>query len=242
MRKLNVTVWDETEGPLGPYPNGIYKAIADFLEASGEFGRVYTAAQPQPEHGLTDELLENTDVLVWWSHLYHGDVDDTVVEKVRKRVMDGMGLLVLHSSHAAKIFCRLLGTDPGVLSWREDDEMERVWVIDANHPITHGLPEYFDIPKSEMYGEPFGIPAPDELLFISWHEGGEVFRSGCTFKRGNGKIFYFAPGHEAFPIYHMPIIQQIIINGVKWAASPKFESKGPRHVTTSPETHRKSKG
>ena len=239
MSKINVTVWDETEGPIGPYPNGIYQAIADFLVESGEFGTVRTATQPQPLHGLTDEVLEDTDVLVWWSHLYHGGVCDEIVEKVRKRVMNGMGLLVLHSSHASKIFTRLLGTDPGVLRWREDDELERVWVIEANHPITHGLPEYFDIPKSEMYGEHFGIPAPDELLFISWHEGGEVFRSGCTFKRGNGKIFFFGPGHEAFPIYYMPEIQQIIINGVKWAASPKFEPRVVRHTTESPEAIRK---
>ena len=239
MKKINVTVWDETEGPLGPYPNGIYQAIADFLIESGEFGEVRTATQPQPEHGLTDEVLESTDVLVWWSHLHHDGVDDAIVEKVRKRVMNGMGLLVLHSSHASKIFARLIGTDPGVLRWRENDELERVWIIEANHPITLGLPEYFDIPKSEMYGEHFGIPAPDELLFISWHEGGEVFRSGCTFKRGNGKIFYFGPGHEAFPIYHMPEIQQIIINGIKWAASPRFEPQHARHMPESPEAMRK---
>ena len=218
MKKLNVTVWDETEGPIGPYPNGIYQAIADFLVESGEFGQVNIALQPHPEHGLTQEVLDNTDVLVWWAHNHHGTVDDAIVEKVWQRVIGGMGILLLHSAHASKIFSKLLGTPTGNLRWRENAELERVWKIHHSHPITAGLPEYFEIPHSEMYGEHFAIPAPDELLFISWHEGGEVFRSGCTFNRGRGKIFFFAPGHETFPIYYMPEVQRIIINGIKWAA------------------------
>jgi len=239
MAKINVTVWDETQGALGPYPNGIYQAIADFLTASGEFGQVRTATQPEPEHGLTAEVLENTDVLIWWGHCHHATVDDAIVERVHKRVLDGMGLLVLHSAHAAKIFTRLLGTNTGALHWREASELERVWKIESNHPITQGLPQYFEIPQSEMYGEPFGIPAPDELLFVSWHEGGEVFRSGCTFKRGNGKIFYFAPGHEDYPIYYMPEIQKIIINAAKWATPLPCEPIQVQNVKESPETLRK---
>ena len=238
MRKINVTVWDETEGPLGPYPNGIYQAIADFLTASGEFAEVRIALQPHPEHGLTEELLSDTDVLIWWGHCHHASVDDAIVERVRKRVMAGMGLLVLHSGHASKIFSRLMGTDTGKLRWREADELERVWKIEHNHPITIGVPEYFDIPQSEMYGEHFCIPAPDELLFISWHEGGEVFRSGCTFRRGMGKIFYFSPGHETFPIYFMPEVQRIIINGVKWAAPLPFEPVVSGNTKVSPEAAR----
>jgi len=218
MKKINVTVWDETQGPIGPYPNGIYQAIADFLVESGQFGKVRTATQPEPEHGLTDEVLNDTDALIWWAHNHHKTVDDGVVEKVRKRVVEGMGLLVLHSGHAAKIFQQLMGSNTLHLRWREDGKAERVWKIEPNHPITAGLPDYFDIPQSEMYGEQFCIPAPDELLFISWYEGGEVFRSGCTFKRGLGKIFYFSPGHESFPVYYMPEVQQIIINAAKWAA------------------------
>jgi len=242
MKKINITVWDETQGPLGPYPNGIYQAIADFLAETGQFGIIRTATQPELEHGLTEEVLADTDVLIWWGHCYHGTVDDAIVERVRKRVMEGMGLLVLHSAHASKIFARLMGTDTGVLRWREADELERVWKIEANHPITAGLPDYFDIPKSEMYGEYFGIPAPDELLFISWHEGGEVFRSGCTFTRGLGKIFYFGPGHESLPIYYMPEVQQIIINAVKWAAPLHTEMPVVRNVKISPEMLRKEAG
>lgn len=55
-------------------------------------------------------------------------------------------------------------------------------------------------------------------MFISWFQGGEVFRSGVTYRRDKGKVFYFRPGHEAFPIYHMPIIQKVLINAVNWAA------------------------
>ena len=218
MKKISVTIWDEREGPNGTYPNGIYEALAGFLRESGEFGEVRIALQPHPEHGLTQDVLNDTDVLVWWAHYLHHEVDDAIVERVWRRVLDGMGLILLHSAHGAKIFTKLAGTDTSVLRWRENRELERVWTIDRAHPITAGLPEYFDIPESEMYGEHFGIPAPDELLFISWHEGGEVFRSGCTFKRGRGRIFFFAPGHESFPIYYMPEVQQIIKNSIRWAA------------------------
>jgi trehalose utilization protein len=218
-KKINVTVWDEAEGAIGPYPQGIYTAIADFLKASGEFGEVRIALLPQPEHGLTDEVLNDTDVLVYWAHCYHHMVDDGIVERIRNRVVNGgMGLLLLHSSHASKVFNRLVGADPWKIRWREVGELERVWRIEPGHPITAGVPEYFDIPRSEMYGEYFYIPAPDELLFISWYEGGEVFRSGCTFTRGLGRIFFFSPGHETFPIYYMPEVQQVIKNGIKWAA------------------------
>ena len=242
MGKINVTVWDETQGPLGPYPKGIYQAIADFLVESGEFGKVRTATQPEPEHGLTEEVLANTDVLIWWGHCHHDDVDDAIVERVRKRVLEGMGLIVLHSGHASKIFSRLLGTDTLGLRWREDGELERVWKIESNHPITTGLPDYFDVPQSEMYGEHFCIPTPDELLFISWHKGGEVFRSGCTFLRGAGKIFYFAPGHETYPIYYMPEIKQVIINAAKWAAPLPMEPVATGHTPKSPEAIRAEAG
>lgn len=239
MKKINITVWDEAEGAIGPYPNGIYTAIVDFFDKSDFFGTVRVALLPQPMHGLADEVLNDTDVLIWWGHKYHDKVDDAIVEKVRKKVMEGMGLIVLHSGHASKIFSRLLGTETGQLRWREAGELERVWKIEANHPITQGLPDYFDIPESEMYGEHFCIPAPDELLFISWHEGGEIFRSGCTFTRGCGKIFYFAPGHETYPIFNMPEVQQIIINAAKWAAPLHTETPATGNQKVSPEALRK---
>lgn len=223
MTTINVTIWNEyrhekqNTDVAAIYPKGIHHAIGDYL-GQKEWSEVHTAVLDEPEHGLTDEVLENTDVLIWWGHLAHGEVQDEIVEKVQKRVLNGMGLIVLHSGHGSKVFQRLLGTNTGALKWRDDGEKERLWVIDHSHPIVQGLGEYIDIPKEEMYGERFDIPTPDELVFISWFEGGEVFRSGCCYKRGLGRIFYFRPGHEMFPVYHQPEILQVISNAVQWAA------------------------
>lgn len=223
LSEIKVTVWNEyrhekqNANVAGIYPEGIHNAIARHL-AKQDGLQVRTATLDEPDHGLTDEVLRNTDVLTWWGHLAHGEVRDDIVEKVRDRVLEGMGLIVLHSGHGSKIFERLLGTRTGALKWRDDGEKERLWVIEHGHPIADGLGEYIEIPKEEMYGERFEIPAPDELVFISWFEGGEVFRSGCTYRRGKGKLFYFRPGHETFPIYHQPEILQVIANAVRWAA------------------------
>ncbi|RCX16449.1 trehalose utilization protein [Fontibacillus phaseoli] len=223
MSKIKVTVWNEfrherhNEQVKAIYPQGIHMAIANHLNTQ-EGLEARTAVLDDPEHGLTDEVLNQTDVLLWWGHLAHDEVSDEIVEKVRQKVQDGMGLIVLHSGHASKIFRALMGTNTGSLKWRSDGEKERIWVIEPSHPIAKGLGEYIEIPKEEMYGERFEIPAPDELIFISWFEGGEVFRSGCCYKRGLGKVFYFRPGHETFPIYHQPEVLQVIANGVQWAA------------------------
>ncbi|WP_243387036.1 ThuA domain-containing protein [Bacillus kexueae] len=217
---VRVTVWNEnrheqkSEEVRSVYPNGIHGQIAHFLEEAGY--DVKTATLDEPEHGLTEDVLENTDVLVWWGHIAHDEVDDEIVSRVKERVLDGMGLIVLHSGHFSKIFKTLMGTTCD-LKWREANEKERIWVVDPTHPIAEGLGEYFEIEREEMYGEHFDIPAPDELLFISWFEGGEVFRSGCTYKRGNGKIFYFRPGHETYPTYYNENVQKVIINAVNWA-------------------------
>ncbi|RSK26656.1 trehalose utilization protein ThuA [Bacillus sp. HMF5848] len=217
---LNVTVWNENrheqqnEKVRHIYPNGIHGAIADFLEDKDL--NVRTATLDEPEHGLSDEVLQSTDVLIWWGHMAHGDVKDEIVEKVKQRVLDGMGLLVLHSGHFSKIFKVLMGTTCD-LKWREANEKERIWVVDPSHPISEGLGEYIEINSEEMYGEHFDIPAPDQLIFISWFEGGEVFRSGCTYQRGKGKIFYFRPGHETYPTYYHKDVQRVIQNAVRWA-------------------------
>lgn len=223
MTTIHVTVWNEYRHErhdvriANVYPQGIHRAIADFLEQDVRF-EVSTAVLDEPEHGLTDEVLAATDVLIWWGHVAHREVQDDIVEKVRQRVLDGMGIIVLHSGHASKIFQSLLGTNTSLLKWRDDGEKERLWVMDPSHPIVSGLEEYIEIPQEEMYGERFEIPTPDELVFISWFEGGEVFRSGCCYKRGRGKLFYFRPGHEAYPTYYQPEVQQVIINAVAWAA------------------------
>ena len=219
--KIRVTVWNEFRHEkqdaevMEIYPEGIHEAIKAYL-VDQKFS-VKTATLDEPEHGLTVDVLEDTDVLIWWGHMAHNEVQDSIVERVYEKVLGGMGLIVLHSAHVSKIFKRLMGTSCE-LKWREIGERERVWVVDETHPITAGIGDFFELEHAEMYGEPFDVPPPDQLVFISWFQGGEVFRSGCCYHRGRGKIFYFAPGHETYPIYHDASVLKVIQNAVKWAA------------------------
>lgn len=221
MRNIKVTVWNEYLHELQDseiakiYPNGIHGYIGDFLKNEGM--DIKTATLQMPEHGLTEEVLADTDVLIWWGHMAHDKVEDSIVSRVSERVQQGMGLIALHSAHASKIFCKLMGMDTGLLKWREDGKKEILWVADPSHPIAQGITDKIILSQEEMYGEHFNIPQPDELVFLSWFEGGEVFRSGCCWHRGKGKIFYFRPGHEAYPTFHSPEIQKVITNAVKWA-------------------------
>ena len=216
-----VTIWNEFRherrggDAARAYPGGIHRHLAEALEAGGM--TVRTAVLDEPEHGLGAEILSATDVLVWWGHEAHDEVANAVVERIHDRVLAGMGMIALHSSHYSKIFRRLMGTSCG-LTWRVAGERERLWVVAPGHPIARGLPDHVMIEPEEMYGEPFDIPEPDELVFLSWFQGGEVFRSGCCFRRGRGRIFYFRPGHETFPAYHHPLIRRILVNAVHWAA------------------------
>jgi len=233
---IRVTIWNEfiherTKPQVqAVYPQGIHRVIAESLSTRlGSAVEVRTATLDEPEHGLSDEVLASTDVLFWWGHGAHDRVEDAIVDRVAKRVWEGMGLVVLHSAHASKIFGRLMGTGC-MLRWRDLGERERLWIVAPGHPITAGLDrEYFELPQSEMYGEHFDIPPPDDLVFISWFAGGEVLRSGCTFRRGKGKIFYFSPGHETFPIYHDANVQQVLANAALWAAPSgggAYENRG----------------
>jgi trehalose utilization protein len=218
---IRITVWNEARhektNPVvaGIYPEGIHNAIAKAFPIS-EFS-VRTATLDEPEHGLTQSVLEDTDVLYWWGHMAHGDVSDEIVARVKARVLAGMGLVVLHSGHFSKIFKVLMGTTCD-LKWREANDRERIWTVAPGHPIAKGLPECILLETEEMYGEHFDIPAPEELIFVSWFSGGEVFRSGCTYTRGQGKIFYFRPGHETYPTYHNPEIHRVLVNAAHWAA------------------------
>ena len=223
MSSLRVVVWGEnvhehTNPKVGSiYPHGMHTTLAEGIRQGVTGSDVTTATLQEVEHGLTEERLAATDVLTWWGHKAHDQVSDAVVDRVQRRVLEGMGLIVLHSAHYSKIFRRLLGTTCS-LTWREADEKERLWVCNPGHPIAAGIGAYFELPAEEMYGEPFAVPAPDEQVFISWFEGGEVFRSGCTWQRGNGKIFYFRPGHETYPTYHDANVRRVIANAVRWAA------------------------
>lgn len=222
---LRVVVWGENVHEhinakvAAVYPQGMHTVIAAGLRELLPTAEVSTATLQEAEHGLTEARLAETDVLTWWGHKAHGDVSDEVVARVQKRVLEGMGLIVLHSGHFSKIFKRLMGTTCS-LTWREADEKERLWVCNPGHPIAQGIGPYFELPREEMYGEPFGVPPPEEQVFISWFEGGEVFRSGCCYTRGNGKIFYFRPGHETYPTYFDANVRRVLANAVEWARPP----------------------
>jgi len=221
---MRITVWNEgvhervDADMAARYPEGIHGAIADGLAELLPEASVRTATlDTDEEHGLSQAVLDDTDVLLWWGHVAHDRVRDEVVERVRRRVLGGMGLIVLHSAHFSKIFISLMGTTCS-LAWRNDAERELVWTVNPSHPIARGVEQPIVIEQQEMYGELFDIPAPDELVFISSFEGGEVFRSGCTFRRGLGKVFYFSPGDEAYPVYLHPSVRRVLANAVEWAA------------------------
>jgi len=235
---LRVTVWNEyrhekhNPAIARIYPDGMHAVLAKGLAAAGF--TVRAATLDEPEHGLSEEVLNNTDVLTWWGHMAHGEVQDEIVRRVQQRVLEGMGLIALHSAHHAKVFRALMGTNCN-LRWREAAEKERLWVIDPGHPIAEGIGDCLELAEEEMYGECFDIPNPDKVVFVSWFAGGEVFRSGCCFERANGRIFYFRPGHEAYPTYHNKAVQQVIVNAVRWAAPRVNRRIDCIHAAQSPE-------
>ncbi|GAA0680022.1 ThuA domain-containing protein [Natronoarchaeum mannanilyticum] len=218
---VRVTVWNEyrhereDDNVAELYPEGIHAALADALEERGHDVRTATLDEDD-EHGLSRDVLDETDVLLWWGHLAHDEVSDEIVDRVVEEVRDGMGFLPLHSAHYSKPFKRLMGTSCS-LKWREAGERERLWTVEPGHPIAEGIDEQIVVPEAEMYGERFDIPQPDALVFVSWFEGGEVFRSGCCYRRGSGRIFYFRPGHEEYPIYEQEEIITVIDNAIEWA-------------------------
>ncbi len=240
---IRVTVWGENfhehserdrAGMAERYPDGMHGAIAAGLtELLGDQVEVRTATLDQPEHGLTDEVLASTDVLTWWGHARHAAVDDAVVARVHERVLGGMGLLALHSAHFSKIFIKLMGTTCS-LSWRNSADTELVWNVSPSHPISQGVPSPIVIDEQEMYGEYFDIPAPDEQVFLSTFSGGEVFRSGCTWRRGKGKVFYFSPGDQEYPVYTHPDIKRVLANAVEWARPDSEHEVAPPGVVNQP--------
>jgi trehalose utilization protein len=219
---IHVTVWNEylheVKEPAiaAVYPTGIHGALAEGL-STFEGLSVRTATLAEPSHGLTDDVLESTDVMIWWGHMGHHLVDDAIVEKVQQQVLSGMGLIVLHSGHFSKIFRKLMGTNCS-LTWREANEKERLWVVEPSHPVMAGIPPYIELEMEEMYGERFDVPTPDKLLMVSWFQGGEVFRSCATWQRGHGKVVYFRPGHEEYPTYRNEHILRVIANACRWSA------------------------
>ncbi len=226
---MHVTIWNEfihegvDDAVRAVYPDGIHEALRQGLASQLPSAQFSTATLAQPEHGLSEAVLQSTDVLLWWGHLAHHKVSNDVAARVVARVQQGMGLIVLHSAHLSKPFVTLMGTTCN-LRWREADDRELVWTVNANHPIVRGVEQPIQIERHEMYGELFDIPAPDDLVFISSFSGGEVFRSGCCFNRGKGRIFYFSPGHETYPIYYQPQILKVIANAVQWVHTSELSS------------------
>lgn len=239
---VRVLIWNENvhertkENVKAIYPDGIHNCIKEFLSVNEDL-EIRTATLDQPDIGLSDELLENTDVLIWWAHVKHGEIPDEWVTKIQKRVQQGMGFVGLHSAHHSKIFKMLMGTT-GNLQWREAGEHERLWNVAPNHPVMKGIPEYFELTCEETYGERFDIPRPEDLLMIGWFSGGEVMRSVCTFTRGLGRILYIQPGHETFPTFKNPYIQKLITNGVYWAAPNVNVDLCCPYAKVSPEARR----
>jgi trehalose utilization protein len=234
MDQIRVTVWGENrheqieEHVRKIYPEGMHETIAAGIRENLDCV-VRTATLDEPSHGLTEEVLADTDVLTWWGHAAHGEVADEVVERVHRHVLSGMGLVVLHSGHWSKIFGKLMGTTC-TLRWRNEHDRELIWTVDPAHPIAQGVPHPIVIDEDEMYGEYFDIPAPDELIFLSTFSGGEVFRSGCCFRRGKGKVFYFSPGDQEYPVYHHPAVRRVLANAVRWAAPAEAADFVPPQV------------
>lgn len=227
---IRVTVWNEYvhereyEGIAKVYPKGIHGCIADFLDTDEDI-TVRCATLDMEKQGISEEMLRNTDVLIWWAHARHEEITDENVRLIQEAVLGGMGLIALHSAHYSKIMKALMGTTMS-LNWRNNDS-ETLQCVKPLHPIADGVPAVIDIPREEMYSEWFDIPKPDDIVFEGTFSRGERFRSGVTFTRGYGKIFYFQPGHEEYPIYFMPGIQRIITNAVHWVYSPDAPRKLP---------------
>ena len=254
----HVLVWYENrplpeavEAEHQTYPEGIHGALATLFNAQDDM-EARAATMADNGQGLDDETLAWADVLVYFGHKHWREIADDRVDAVQRRVLDGMGLVLLHSSHASKLFSRLMGTRTQCLRWREgrftsaqraagasapgsDGEWQRVWLVAPGHPIAEGLSgEYFLIPKDESYGEYFEIPQPEELVFLTTSEGGEVLRSGCCWWRGMGKIFYFSSGHETFPVYHQPEVRRVLVNAVRWAAPGVRPARWPDWAREAP--------
>jgi trehalose utilization protein len=236
---IHVTLWNEfiheqkDDAVKSIYPDGMHRVWRQALEEHlGKRVTVREAHLSQPEHGLSEAVLEATDVLFWWGHIAHDQVDDAIIERVAERVLRGMGLVALHSTHFSKLFRRLMGTSCR-LNWRNGTDRELVWTVNPSHPIARGVEIPIQIPGQEMYGEYFDIPQPEELVFISSFSGGEVFRSGCCFQRGFGRIFYFSPGDQEYPVYHHPGVKQVLANAAEWVAPTKI-LKAPYMTDFSP--------
>ncbi len=241
-RPLNVLVWDENprHAPKELYPENLRGAIADGLrELSGEGELTVTPIHlDEPDQGVPEGMLEAADVLVWWGHARHGEVEDALAERVKRQVHErGLGFICLHSGHYSKTFKAVLGATGDLKGgWRESTDSEAIRVCAPWHPIAEGI-EDFTLPNEEMYGAPFGVPSPLEVIFQSrFSVDGATFPSGLVWTvgegidpefqsgkgnahnqgEGKGRVFYFRPGHETYPTYYNDSVKRVILNAVRW--------------------------
>jgi trehalose utilization protein len=234
---INVLVWDEQQDvqvKSGAYKNFLGNAVAEFLSKTDGL-QVVSANINEPDQGLADDRIAAADVVVWWGHVRHKDVNDSKVESIVAKVKAGKaGFVALHSAHYSKPFKNLMGTNCGfkkVDANKNEGFVQHLRVVSPMHPIAKGVKD-FDIPKTEIYGEPFEVPMPDAIVLYGHWDTGDSFPDVCCWTVGGkgvssaaakaanpgGRVVYFRPGHETFPIFHQPEVQRVVTNCVLWAA------------------------
>jgi trehalose utilization protein len=276
---IRVVIWDERQpAQKSVYPNFLGNHLAEYLRNS-ERGRgarlqVRSVGIDDPEQGLSSDVLDNCDVLVWWGHQRHGEISADTAKGIVRRITSGqLSLIALHSAHWSRPFIeamnerstrdalksltrrerknvqisyippdmRLMRKDEKLTPWwtktagangttqlqiklpscvfpavRADAKPSHVRILAKNHPIARGVPETFDISQTEMYDEPFHVPTPDAVIFEERWDAGERFRGGCLWNLGAGKVFYFRPGHETYPVFKEAAPLRLVENAVRW--------------------------
>lgn len=275
-RPLKVLVWDERQpAQKQAYREGLGARVARHLRGC-EGVEVTEALLDDPGQGLAS--LDAMDVVVWWGHVRHAEIETATALRVVERIRSGrLGLVALHSAHWSRPFVEAMAAvareralaaltpgeraravvtesellprpfmapsyqerrSPSVLykrpptgpvevrlvrpnccfpAYRGDGRPSEVWVKLPRHPIARGLPATFTIPQTEMYDEPFHVPDPDEVVLEEHWAAGEWFRSGSAWRLGAGRVFYFRPGHETYPVFENAWALKVVENAVRWA-------------------------
>lgn len=279
---VRVVVWDEQQPKQrGAYPNFLGNQIASYLKKQPGLS-VKSVRMNDPEQGLSSEVLDNCDVLIWWGHRRQQEITPETGQALVERIRAGqLSLIALHSAHWSTPFmeamnarsrddalAKLPEADRGRATFelihpfkdkykppkrddsptpraeystaadgapriklylpnscfpavRADGMPSHVTAVLPNHPIARGIPAKFTILHTEMYDEPFHVPAPDQVVFEEHWDAGEHFRTGMVWKLGRGKVFYFRPGHETYPVYFEPYPLKILDNAVRWLGQGK---------------------
>ena len=214
---IRVRIWCEGTAPKSVYPRDIDGALGDFLGKRKDLV-VSRARLDDADVGLSDGALDATDALIWWGRLRHADLPDSRARAIAARVRAGkLGFIALHASCLSKPFVELMGGPCELGGFREDGRPERVEIKDRDHPIARGVAP-FTIPRTSMFAEPFKVPKPDSIVMMSTFDRGETFRSGMTWTVQKGRVAYFRPGHDGFPVFFHPSVRQVIANSVAWSS------------------------